>query len=63
MTVTSRQDLLCEVASLIGRARMADDPKQAADLIKQGADMLETFAELLVQGDPDKRVHEGTVKR
>ena len=55
--VSSRQDLLREVVSLIGRARMADDPQQAADLIKQAADRLETVAELLAQGDPDERVH------
>jgi hypothetical protein len=55
--VSSRQDLLREVVSLIGRARMADDPQQAADLIKQAADRLETVAELLAQGDPEERVH------
>jgi hypothetical protein len=55
--VFSRQDLLREVASLVGRAQMADDAQQAADLIKQAADRLETVAELLAQGDPDERVH------
>ena len=42
--VSSRQDLLREVASLVGRARMADDPQKAADLIKQAADKLEMVA-------------------
>ena len=55
--VSSRQDLLREVVSLIGRARMADDAQQAAHLIKQAADRLETVAELLAQGDPEERVH------
>ena len=55
--VSSRRDLLREVASLVGRARLADDPHQSADLIKQAADRLETVAELLAQGEPDERVH------
>ena len=57
MTVFGRQDLLREAASLVARARLAEDSQKAADLIKQAADMLETVAELLSLDDPDVRVH------
>jgi ABC-type transporter Mla subunit MlaD len=55
LMVSSRQDLLREVASLV--ARLAEDSQKAADLIKQAADMMETVAELLSLDDPDVRVH------
>jgi hypothetical protein len=55
--VVGRQDMLREVASLVARARLADDSQKAADLIKQAADTLELFAELLAQDDADVKVH------
>ena len=55
--VFDRQELLREAAELVARARMAEDPQKAADLIKQAADMMETVAELLSLDDPDVRVH------
>jgi hypothetical protein len=57
MVISSRQDLLREVASLVGRARLAQDSQKAADLIKQAADKLETVAHLLAQDGMDVRVH------
>jgi hypothetical protein len=57
MVISSRQDLLREVASLVGRARLAQDSQKAADLIKQAADKLETVAHLLAQDGMGVRVH------
>jgi Asp-tRNA(Asn)/Glu-tRNA(Gln) amidotransferase C subunit len=46
-----------EVIALLERARLADDPREASELIKQAADILALVAELSALDNPGVRVH------
>jgi hypothetical protein len=46
-----------EVIALLERARQADDPREASELIKQAADILALVAELSAPDNPTVGVH------
>jgi hypothetical protein len=46
-----------EVIALLERARQADDPREASELIKQAADILALVAEVNASDSPTVGVH------
>jgi Asp-tRNA(Asn)/Glu-tRNA(Gln) amidotransferase C subunit len=52
-----RAGYMHEVIALLERARQADDPREASELIKQAADILALVAELSALDNPGVRVH------
>lgn len=56
--VISRQGYLREAAALLERARQAEDPREAAELVvRRAVDMMALVAEFSAPNDPDVKDH------